>query len=289
MVSIWRNLDMELILQARIEEIGAACKPQEMITKAPEKTTGLHQAALVKADQVIQVARIAITPSQICGELGAFRGQVLITQNLKDEIIAKAADATKILDGWKANNHNRIRVRIQHLETELASALHTLRSRSKGSNNKEDPLTSSHDLETISDAVEFQENEFIKAQDRLRSIRANLAVLEGRMSLTIMDAQKILEEKQKRIDNASKSLQLLRNTCVVWSKAGSEVLLAGSFDGWTTQRKMQKSRTGIFSLSLMLYPGTYEIKFIVDGSWEIDLLRPIVRNNGYENNILIVS
>lgn len=55
----------------------------------------------------------------------------------KDEIIAKAADATKILDGWKANNHNRIRVRIQHLETELASALHTLRSRSKGSNNKE--------------------------------------------------------------------------------------------------------------------------------------------------------
>lgn len=32
-----------------------------------------------------------------------------------------------------------------------------------------------------------------------------------------------------------------------------------------------------------------QIKFIVDGSWEIDLLRPIVRNNGYENNILIVS
>jgi len=31
------------------------------------------------------------------------------------------------------------------------------------------------------------------------------------------------------------------------------------------------------------------MKFIVDGEWKIDPLRPIVTNDGYENNLFIVS
>ncbi|KAJ7943536.1 5'-AMP-activated protein kinase subunit beta-2 [Quillaja saponaria] len=85
------------------------------------------------------------------------------------------------------------------------------------------------------------------------------------------------------------TLQLLRTACIVWPNSASEVLLAGSFDGWVTQRKMEKSNTGIFSVSLKLYPGKYEIKFIVDGKWMIDPLRPIVRNNGHENNLLTIT
>lgn len=49
------------------------------------------------------------------------------------------------------------------------------------------------------------------------------------------DAQKIAELKQKRMDAARKALQLLRTTCIVWPNSASEVFLAGSFDGWTTQ------------------------------------------------------
>lgn len=49
------------------------------------------------------------------------------------------------------------------------------------------------------------------------------------------DAQNILDEKQKRINDARIALQLLRTTCIVWPNSGSEVLLAGSFDGWSTQ------------------------------------------------------
>ncbi|KAF7809183.1 protein PTST-like protein 2, chloroplastic-like [Senna tora] len=128
----------------------------------------------------------------------------------------------------------------------------------------------------------------MNAQDRLRSIRAKLAVLEGKMTLAIMDANKIVEEKQKRIDNAHRALRFLKTTCVVWPNAASEVLLAGSFDGWSTQRKMEKSSAGVFSVHLQLYPGKYEIKFIVDGEWKIDPLRPVVHNNGFENNVLII-
>ncbi|KAM1625467.1 hypothetical protein ACFXTN_012588 [Malus domestica] len=127
------------------------------------------------------------------------------------------------------------------------------------------------------------------AQDKLQSTRAKLAVLEGNMAMAIIETQKIVKEKQKRINDARRALRLLRTACIGWPNSASEVLIAGSYDGWTTQRKMEKSRTGIFSLCLKLYPGRNEIKFIIDGKWRIDPRRPIVRNNGYENNVLIIT
>ncbi|KAE9615542.1 putative 1,4-alpha-glucan-branching enzyme, GlgB [Lupinus albus] len=53
-------------------------------------------------------------------------------------------------------------------------------------------------------------------------------------------------------------------------------------------RKMEKSFTGVFTLCLKLYPGKYEIKFIVDGEWKIHPYCPTVDNNGHVNNILLV-
>ncbi|KAI9168862.1 hypothetical protein LWI28_002987 [Acer negundo] len=186
-------------------------------------------------------------------------------------------------------NHNQVRNRLQHLELELSSVLQTLRSNKHKVVSQTGYESSSNDLLKLSDALEFQENEIMNAQDRLRSIRAKLVVLEGKMALTIIDAQKMVEEKQKRIDEACRALRLIRTACIVWPNSASQVLLAGSFDGWVSQRKMEKSSTGIFSLCLKLYPGRYEIKFIVDGEWKIDPLRPIVHNNGYENNLLIIK
>ncbi|CAI9768021.1 unnamed protein product [Fraxinus pennsylvanica] len=186
-------------------------------------------------------------------------------------------------------NHNQIRTRLQHLECELNTALHSLRSKREEYVLNEVSESSSSSLQNLSDAWEFQENEHMNAQERLRSIRAKLAVLEGKMALAIIDAQRIVEEKQKRIDGAHKALQLIRTACIVWPNSASEVLLTGSFDGWTTKRKMEKSGTGIFSVCLKLYPGKYEIKFIVDGVWRVDPLRPIVHNNEYENNLLIIT
>ncbi|XP_058195001.1 protein PTST homolog 2, chloroplastic isoform X2 [Rhododendron vialii] len=205
-----------------------------------------------------------------------------------DEFIATTECSAESLNKPNDISNNEIRTRVHHLELELTSALCVLRTKSVEHVPKEVHETS-NDLHKISDAWEFQENEIMKAKDRLRSIRAKLAVLEGKMTLAIIDAQKKIEEKQKRIDGGRRALQLVRTTCVVWPNPASEVLLAGSFDGWTTQRKMEKSSSGIFSVCLKLYPGKYEIKFIVDGVWKTDPLRPIVRNNGYENNLHIVA
>nr|CAB3493657.1 unnamed protein product [Digitaria exilis] len=63
-------------------------------------------------------------------------------------------------------------------------------------------------------------------------------------------------------------------------------------DDWEfeeTKRKLERSESGMFSLNLRLYPGRYEIKFIVDGVWKNDPLRPTVYNNGHENNLLVVT
>ncbi|XP_031247414.1 protein PTST homolog 2, chloroplastic [Pistacia vera] len=183
---------------------------------------------------------------------------------------------------------NQIKSRLQQLESELSSVLHSVRSNTGEVVLPKGYESSSEDLQKLSDAWEFQENEIMNGQYRLRSIRAKLAVLEGKMTLAMIGAQKMIEEKQKRIDDARRDLRLIRTACIVWPNSASEVLLVGSFDGWSSKRKMEKSRTGIFTLSLKLYPGKYEIKFIVDGEWKVDPLRPIVYNGGYENNLLMI-
>ncbi|XVF84815.1 hypothetical protein PTKIN_Ptkin17bG0069700 [Pterospermum kingtungense] len=135
----------------------------------------------------------------------------------------------------KEMSRNEIQNRLEHLKSELSSVLQSLRSNVDEVLSLEGDGSSNDNLHKLSDAWEFQENEIMNAQDKLRSIRARLVVLEGKMALAIIDAQKTLEEKQRRIDDARRALQLLRTACIVWPNSASEVLLAGSFDGWETK------------------------------------------------------
>ncbi|KAL5219201.1 hypothetical protein ABZP36_019885 [Zizania latifolia] len=182
-----------------------------------------------------------------------------------------------------------IHARLRNLELDLTAALTTLRSRFDKVISDMSEGDGVNVPNGISDDWEFEETKVMHAQEELRSIRAKIAVLEGKMALEIIEKNKIIEEKQRRLDEAEKALSELRTVYIVWSKPASEVLLTGSFDGWTNQRRMERSERGTFSLNLRLYPGRYEIKFIVDGVWKNDPLRPLVNNNGHENNLLTVT
>uniref|UniRef100_A0A0E0KHK2 AMP-activated protein kinase glycogen-binding domain-containing protein n=1 Tax=Oryza punctata TaxID=4537 RepID=A0A0E0KHK2_ORYPU len=182
-----------------------------------------------------------------------------------------------------------IHARLQNLELDLTAALHTLRSRFDKVISDMSEGDGAKAPNGLSDDWEFEETKVMHAQEELRSIRAKIAVLEGKMALEIIEKNKIIEEKQRRLDEAEKALSELRTVYIVWSNPASEVLLTGSFDGWTSQRRMERSERGTFSLNLRLYPGRYEIKFIVDGVWRNDPLRPLVSNNGHENNLLTVT
>ncbi|KAB5537590.1 hypothetical protein DKX38_015123 [Salix brachista] len=249
------------------------------------------------------------------GEESVLGDEIIETRDGASETVSRRKENRS--DGWI--NQNQVRSRLHDLELELSSVLQSLKSNTGESimfyTLHQDNGRASDDLLKLSDALEFQENEIINAQDKLRSTRAKIAVSEGKIALAIIDAQKVVEEKQKRIDDVSRALQVLRTACIVWPGSASVVFLTGSFDGWAIQqplllniyvlceiisdksetciailqRRMEKSSLGVFSLYLKLFPGRYEIKFIVDDEWKIDPLRPIVHNNGYENNLLIIT
>ena len=47
-----------------------------------------------------------------------------------------------------------------------------------------------------------------------------------------------------------------------------EVFLAGSFNGWSLKKHpMKRGGNGGWTRSVMLFPGSYEYKFYVDGQW----------------------
>ncbi|KAK1644772.1 hypothetical protein QYE76_062577 [Lolium multiflorum] len=187
------------------------------------------------------------------------------------------------------SERDEIHARLQNLEVDLTDALKTLRSRFDSVLTDMSNGDGTNVLNGLSDDWEFEETKVMHAQEELRSIRAKIAVLEGKMALEIIERNKIIEEKQMRLDEVEKALSELRTVCIVWPNPASEVLLTGSFDGWTSQRRMERSERGIFSLNLRLYPGRYEIKFIVDGVWKNDPLRPTLNNHGHENNLLMVT
>lgn len=47
-----------------------------------------------------------------------------------------------------------------------------------------------------------------------------------------------------------------------------EVFLAGSFNEWnTSNRPLKRDKQGVWATTIMLAPGAYEYRFIVDGEW----------------------
>lgn len=70
------------------------------------------------------------------------------------------------------------------------------------------------------------------------------------------------------------------------------VQVMGSFDGWSHGEHMSPEYTGDFtkfSATLKLRPGKYEIKFMVDGQWQLSPDLPVTGDGMMENNLLVVE
>ena len=70
-----------------------------------------------------------------------------------------------------------------------------------------------------------------------------------------------------------------------------EVVLSGSFNNWETDSKrLKQDRKGVWRTWLMLEPGVYEYRFVVDGQWQNDPDAEVVPNAyGAQNSVRIVS
>lgn len=58
----------------------------------------------------------------------------------------------------------------------------------------------------------------------------------------------------------------------VSAEPGSTVAVSGDFNNWDANGRLMEDKNGDgnFSAIILLAPGTYEYKFIVNGTWSID-------------------
>ena len=71
----------------------------------------------------------------------------------------------------------------------------------------------------------------------------------------------------------------------------SWVGIAGDFNGWRPDAlTAKKDKKGIWSAAATLPTGTYEYKFVIDGSWLVDptCSRRTINAFGAENSVLVV-
>ncbi len=72
----------------------------------------------------------------------------------------------------------------------------------------------------------------------------------------------------------------------------NRVGIAGDFNGWRPDAlTAKKDKGGLWKASAIVSTGTYEYKFVIDGSWIVDPLcsRRTVNSFGTENCVLVVK
>lgn len=71
---------------------------------------------------------------------------------------------------------------------------------------------------------------------------------------------------------ARKTTGKKRITFNLEAEPGREVYVAGTFNDWSdvANRLKDKDGSGLYSAILLIAPGIYEYKFIIDGTWCVD-------------------
>lgn len=79
----------------------------------------------------------------------------------------------------------------------------------------------------------------------------------------------------------------------VLAEPDSKVFLAGSFNNWDGETKQLKEKDGdgVYTGTLLLEPGEYEYKFVINGEWLIDSENPNFSQNqmGTLNSVVKVE
>ena len=80
-------------------------------------------------------------------------------------------------------------------------------------------------------------------------------------------------------------------TFVCEDAPGREIFVAGSFSNWEPKcRLTDRAGSGKYSCRILLEPGEYQYKFVVDGEWRLDAANPnfVPNDFGTLNSLLTV-
>ncbi|KAL7231535.1 hypothetical protein ACSBR2_009727 [Camellia fascicularis] len=168
-----------------------------------------------------------------------------------------------------------------------------------------------------------QQNRFLKRQlhekeGALVNFKSELAVMEQEIQALVALADEIakygIPERSRKINGKYIQSHLLsrleavhekvkgqikdvdaaesKEVSLFWCGMAESVQVMGTFDGWSQGEDLSPEYDGYitkFSTTLLLRPGRYEIKFLVDGEWQLSPEFPIVGEGLMKNNLLIVE
>ncbi|XP_062117337.1 protein PTST homolog 3, chloroplastic isoform X2 [Humulus lupulus] len=146
-----------------------------------------------------------------------------------------------------------------------------------------------------------KEQELSRLKEQIEKQKNDLSVLQAKADTEISKAQKLIFEKDAELQAAEETLSGLVEVEIKYCGDGEIVEVTGSFNGWHHCIKMDPDpqstitdpsgprKSKLWSTVLWLYPGVYEIKFIIDGHWKIDPDRESVTHGDICNNILRVE
>ncbi|KAK7392444.1 hypothetical protein VNO78_20883 [Psophocarpus tetragonolobus] len=146
-----------------------------------------------------------------------------------------------------------------------------------------------------------KELELSRLKGQIEKEKLALSVLQTKAEAEISKARKLISAKDAELHVAEESLSGLKEVQIELYGDGDVVEVAGSFNGWHQRIKLDPQpstsaidldgsrRSRVWSTMLWLYPGVYEIKFIVDGKWLTDSQRESVTRGHICNNILRVD
>lgn len=82
-----------------------------------------------------------------------------------------------------------------------------------------------------------------------------------------------------------------RITFSLEAPGADEVFLCGTFNGWDpTKTPMKGDGKGLWKAIVMLHPGSYEYRMVVDGAWVSDPKAPSIPNeHGSTNSVREIS
>jgi 5'-AMP-activated protein kinase regulatory beta subunit len=89
-------------------------------------------------------------------------------------------------------------------------------------------------------------------------------------------------------DNPKNKIKRHKITFSFESSDAKEVILMGDFNNWNPKKHpMKKDNNGKWTKAVLLLPGQYEYKFLVDGKWKQDPQNDRIRPNrfGTYNNV----
>ncbi|KAK2401198.1 protein PTST protein 3, chloroplastic [Trifolium repens] len=146
-----------------------------------------------------------------------------------------------------------------------------------------------------------KELELSQLKEQIEKEKHALYLLQIKAEEEISKARKLISEKDAELLEAEESLSGLKEVLIEFCGEGNIVEVAGSFNGWHHPIKMdpqpltsvidhgEPRKSRFWSVVLWLYPGVYEIKFVVDGHWRTDPQRESVARGHICNNILRVD